>query len=62
MNNRFFSRKFLLVLAGVAGIGAAAYTGQMEWPSAIEKIVYLVLAYVGVEGAADFQRARTKPE
>ena len=55
---KFSSRKFLLTLGAVLTALGAALSGQIEWTQAITAVVIAILGYVGVEGAADYERAK----
>ncbi len=54
MTARFTSRKFLAVIAAALASVAAALAGEIAWQEATRQVVAVVLAYVGVEGAADY--------
>jgi len=50
---RLTSRKFLLVVAVIAGNVLLAVGGSIDWPTAAENIKLVVLGYIAVEGAGD---------
>jgi hypothetical protein len=50
---KFTSRKFLVTLGTVMVAAGGAISGQTEWGHALLAIVPVVLAYLGIQGAAD---------
>ena len=55
---RLTSRKFLLTLGAILTALGAGFSGQMDWAQVILAIVVSVLGYIGIEGAADVERAK----
>jgi len=53
MMGKLKSRKLWLAIAGITTAVAAALAGEIETAQAIESVVWIVLAYLGVEGGAD---------
>ncbi len=47
------SKKFLTLLAAVAGAIAGAVQGVIPWPDAAKGIFFAVVAYLGAQGVAD---------
>ena len=60
LKNRLTSRKLWLTLGGVIGFVLLGITGQSEWKDVVDKISYLILAYVGMEGTSDAIRTWKK--
>jgi hypothetical protein len=52
---RLTSRKFLIAVASVIGVLAAANTGQVDNGDALVAIIAVVLGYLGVQGFADYK-------
>jgi len=57
---RLTSRKFLLTLGAILTALGAGFSGQMDWAQVILAIVVSALGYIGIEGAADVERAKWK--
>jgi 23S rRNA U2552 (ribose-2'-O)-methylase RlmE/FtsJ len=57
----FTSRKFLLVIISMALLIILDIAKVKLDPDTLEKILYLIFAYVGVEGARDVVAAIKKP-
>jgi len=55
---RLTSRKFLLALGAILTSLGAGLSGQMDWAQVILAIVVSALGYIGIEGAADVERAK----
>lgn len=56
MKDLFKSKKFLVALAGVVAITVAHLTGIGVEP--IEKVLYIVIAYILGQGVADIGKAK----
>ena len=47
-----------MTLGAVLVATGTALTGEVDWTQALIAIVVAVLGYIGVEGAADYARAK----
>jgi len=54
MQNPLTSRKLWMAIASILSIAAVALGGGETWHQATTQIVYVVLAYLGFQGAIDF--------
>jgi len=57
MRSRWSSRKLWIAVCAIVGLAGAALAGQIETADAIQQAVWIVLAYLGVEGGADIAGA-----
>ncbi len=55
------SRKLWIAVAGVLAIITSALAGQVAWPEAIHQLLFLILGYLGVQGAVDLTQLVTAP-
>lgn len=53
LKDRLTSRKFLFALGALVGYILLGFTGQIEWSDAFDKVSYVLMVYIGAEGAAD---------
>lgn len=58
---KLLSRKLWIAVAGVLTILATAFAGQVAWTDAIHQLLWLVLGYLGVQGAVDVTQTVTTP-
>lgn len=60
LKNRLTSRKFLMTIGAVVALVLMGVTGQMEWNDVMEKMSYLVLGYISIEGGNDIVKTWKK--